>query len=429
MAGMGLDTAFGAAGASDAMQQLFEQRIRQAESDRAQKRMEQDDALQRIKLAEQAENVRLRLEASKQADADRAQTAKFHADDVTERATERQFTMTPAGQSLEPTLGARAQTLGFPVSKIAGDQVKQTTGFLPMPSAPPTGPGMQTVQGLTPVGGPQMSAGQSTTSADPSSPLNAPDRFTRGATQADVVKQKADELANRKADDASQARADALELRQHIADITEKVRSGQLNNQEAMLAIRERLASVAEQNASAKATKGLTLSQGGKSALRAIEGSGPLTDKALALMEKEFPGIDKNPEQYNTLLDKGSSLLHAGKYALGFSDENDPRQQIVSLLKPIQAGQYTQSSRSYKMVELALQHMADMKQTPARQYEAMKHLRELMPELRQGVIRAEQPVDPANPLGGSYFDPAKPAGTGGQEFDYVPGKGLVPRKP
>ncbi len=158
------------------------------------------------------------------------------------------------------------------------------------------------------------------------------------------------------------------------------------------------------------------LSAQGTSALRAIEGAGPLTDQAIAMMEKEFPGIEKNgpgvPEQYNGVADKAQALYHKGKYYTGFADENDPRLQLVSLLKPIQAGQYTQSSRSYKMVELALEHMADMGQTPARMYESLKNLRGLMPELRQGVIRAEQPVDFDNPLAGSYFDPNKKGAPG-----------------
>mgnify|MGYP003394577828 CR=1 FL=1 len=34
-----------------------------------------------------------------------------------------------------------------------------------------------------------------------------------------------------------------------------------------------------------------------------------------------------------------------------------------------------------------------------------------MPEMLEGLIRAEMPVDPANPLTGSYFDPNKSGGS------------------
>lgn len=156
-----------------------------------------------------------------------------------------------------------------------------------------------------------------------------------------------------------------------------------------------------------KAPKPLTLSAGAKNSRQAIEQAAPMTDQVLAMMEKEFPGIDKQDGTYNTPADKLGSLYQRGKYLLGFNDPNDPRRQIVNLLQPIQAGQYTRSSRSYKMVELALKHMADMSQTPEAQYARAKELRGLMPEMLEGIVRSETPVDPSNPLAGSYFDPSR----------------------
>lgn len=417
MGDLGLDTAYGAEGSSDAMQQIFQRRMAAAASARQQQQLDQTDALTRLKIQEQADEIRQRLEGQKQAARDRVDAAKAADQDRQDKQAAGAFAMNPVGADLGPTAGPRAQQLGFPVTKIAGPQVQQTAGFMPLPSAPSQGPGMQALGGLTPVEGPQAATGQSTTSADASSPLNAPATFTRGATQADVEKGKADDLASRKADDAAQARADALELRQHIADITDKVRSGQLNNQEAMLAIRERLASVAEQNASAKSAKGVQLSAAGKSSRAAIEQAAPLTDDAMRLMEKEFPGIATNPDKYNTPLDKIRSMGGAAKYFAGFDDPNDPRRQIVSLLQPVQAGQYMRSSRSRQMLDLTLKHMADMGQTPAAQYERLKGLKTIMPEMLEGIVRAEQPVDPSNPLAGSYFDPAKTAG-GTKEIVY-----------
>lgn len=193
MPGMGLDTAFGAQGSADAIQQVFERRMQQAASDRAQKALEQNDALTRLKVAEQAAAIRDRVEAQKQAEKDRSDAAKAAEQDRQDRQAASTFTMNPVGSDLPAPIAGRAQALGFPVQKIAGPQVQQTAGFMPLPSAGPTGPGMQTVQGLTPIDGPQMGAGQASTSADPQSPMNAPDTFKRGATQADVVKKREDD--------------------------------------------------------------------------------------------------------------------------------------------------------------------------------------------------------------------------------------------
>lgn len=193
MPGMGLDTAFGAQGSSDAMQQIFERRMQQAASDRAQKALEQSDALTRLKIAEQAATIRQNLEAKQQAEKDRVEAAKSAEQDRKDKLATTTFGMTPIGAEMPSDTGQHAQSLGLPVQRTPGAQVQQTSGFMPLPSAGPTGPGMQTVQGLTPVNGPQMGAGQASTSADPQSPLNAPATFKRGATQADLVKQREDD--------------------------------------------------------------------------------------------------------------------------------------------------------------------------------------------------------------------------------------------
>lgn len=427
MGDLGLDTAYGAGGGADALQQIFERRMQQAASDRAQKALEQNDALTRLKIQEQADSVRQRIEGQRQAQSDRLEASKAAEKDRQDRLALMQFNMTPAGGDVTPEDADKQVAAGVPsnlLPRTKGSQ--QTTGFMPLPSAPPQGPGMQAMGDLAPASngpqpmgslspvssGPQMGAGASTTAV-------LPDKATRMPTQADVVKQQADDLANRKEDNATQGRSDALELRQHLADITEKVRSGQLNNQEAMLAIRERLASVAEQNASSKASKAgtINLSQGGKSAKAAIEQAAPLTDRVLEMIRQEAPDIETNPQKYNGVMAKGHSLLQVAKYKAGFADDTDPRQQLVSLLQPIQAGQYTRSSRSRQMLELALKHMADPSQTLLTQYQRAKELKAIMPEMLEGIVRAEQPVDPAHPLGGSYFDPAK-GSSAGKEIVY-----------
>lgn len=178
--------------------------------------------------------------------------------------------------------------------------------------------------------------------------------------------------------------------------------------------------------AGAKATgadkpKPLTLSQGGKTARTAIETAGPLTDQVIDMIRKQAPDIDTNPQKYNTVSNKFGNYMKVAKYKMGIYDDTDPRQQLVSLLQPIQAGQYTRSSRSRQMLDLALKHMADPSQTLLTQYQRAKELKGIMPEMLDGIIRAEQPVDPSNPRAGSYFDPARPAAGGGRGG--VPGGG------
>lgn len=180
---------------------------------------------------------------------------------------------------------------------------------------------------------------------------------------------------------------------------------------------RQRLA-----DAQGKKDKPTTLSAAGKANRAAIEQAAPLTDDALAMMEKEFPGIAANPEKYNGPVDKIKSLVGSARYWAGFSDDNDPRRQIVSLLQPVQAGQYMRSSRSRQMLDLALKHMGDMTQTPAAQYRRLKELRQIMPEMYDGLMRAESPVDASNPRAGSYFE------TSGTEAPAAAPKTLTPQE-
>lgn len=195
MGDMGLAGMAGAAGAGDALQQIFQQRMAAAESDRRNRQLEQQDALTRLKIAEHADEIQQRVEGQKQAEKDKAEAAKAALQLRQDAQAATTFAMQPVGADLGATQGPRAQQLGLPVTKIAGPQVQQTTGFMPLPSAPSQGPGMQTISGLTPINGPQAPAGQSSTTTDTQSPLNAPDTFKRGATQADVVKQREDAQA------------------------------------------------------------------------------------------------------------------------------------------------------------------------------------------------------------------------------------------
>lgn len=190
MGDMGLVGMGGAAGAGDALQNIFQERLQAAAAQRQQQQLEQNDALLRIKAQEHADEVQQNLELKRQTEKDRVDAAKASQQTRLDKQASDTFTMNPIGANLGPTQGPRAQQLGFPVQQIAGPKVQQTTGFMPLPSAPSQGPGMQPMGDLSPVGGapavgPQIAPGASTTAT-----TQMPDTFQRGATQADMVQQQ-----------------------------------------------------------------------------------------------------------------------------------------------------------------------------------------------------------------------------------------------
>lgn len=80
MGDMGLAGMGGAAGAGDALQTLFQERMQAAAAQRAQKQLEQNDALMRMKAQEHADEVAQNLEFKRQAEKDRTDAAKASAD-------------------------------------------------------------------------------------------------------------------------------------------------------------------------------------------------------------------------------------------------------------------------------------------------------------------------------------------------------------
>lgn len=211
----------GAAGAGDAMAQLFDQRMQAA-------KLAQQDALVRLKAQEQADALQQNLEQKRQAEADRTQAAQENAKIRQEGQTRLSFQMKPIGAPMSPTEGGQAEALGMPVTHVPGNPVQQTTGFMPLPTG---GTGMQPMGALSPVSppgggapppppgpapmGPLMPMNKMMqTTADPSSPLSVPPSLARGATQADIEKQKADALAAAKPDAAVEAARVAAENRQ-----------------------------------------------------------------------------------------------------------------------------------------------------------------------------------------------------------------------
>ena len=138
----------------------------------------------------------------------------------------------------------------------------------------------------------------------------------------------------------------------------------------------------------------------GKAVLRSTDVAEPMMAKLIADMEQTLPGIGDPTlnAKYNSLSAKAGSLADWAKYSLGFEASNTPQIQIAKLLQAVQAGQYMTSSRNIRMLDLVLSHLSDPKQTPLRQYEALKTLEGIMPEIRAAVLKAEQPMNLNDPV-------------------------------
>lgn len=115
---LGLDTAFGAQGSSDAIQQIFERRMAMAEAQRRQQALGQTDALTRLKIQEHADEIRQRLEGQKQAEKDRADALKASNDAKAEAQARLNFPLLPrtgiSGSTVQQMTGAGLPSDLFP---------------------------------------------------------------------------------------------------------------------------------------------------------------------------------------------------------------------------------------------------------------------------------------------------------------------------
>lgn len=137
------------------------------------------------------------------------------------------------------------------------------------------------------------------------------------------------------------------------------------------------------------------VSAAGKKALASIEQGAPLIDQVMSEIAKTAPGIDtaKEDSPYNGVGNRLSNQASWLKYQAGFGGDESPTIQITKLLQPVTAGQYMSGSRNVRMLDLVLQHLADPTQTTYRQYEALKTLKGLMPEMREAIINSERPIN------------------------------------
>jgi hypothetical protein len=169
----------------------------------------------------------------------------------------------------------------------------------------------------------------------------------------------------------------------------------------------------ADAKAAAAGTKATTLvpSAEGKRKLSSLNQSAMLTDKVLAQIKQQYPDIETDTTgKYNTLGAKSESAWAALNQGLGFAADNpneDARIQMTNLLKGAEAGQYARGTNQ-QFVQGALQALPDKTQTLRAQYDRLKQLKSLYPQLATGIIQGEQPIDLTDPLKNYYFGGAGP---------------------
>lgn len=410
MSGLGWAAESAPAGGMDAVQKLIEQRMQ---------------------MARDAETVRSNMAREKQAaDALAENTAYRHDMFAGEQATRdanvanKQAEMLPENSPVGPADQKKWQAAGIGgLLKTRPLDATAPTGAASVPSL--TG-GVSTTGGVTaPVPGGPAVTGQLQAPAQPAdTPVpGAPGDALSIPTQGNQIKMAEQDRKGVEQDRKGEATGAAIDAKIRALDqAAEHMRmQGDVNMANALA--REARAEAAKTKASQ-----ITLSAGGKAARAAIEQAAPLTDNIIAQIEKEYPDIKTNPGKYNTIGAKADAMTKNLWYQLGFDGPDDARMQITSLLQPIQAGQYMRSSRSRQMLELTLKHMADPGQTVAAQYKRLLTLKEQMPEMFDGIVRAEQTIDRDNPRKGSYFDPERQGATPSGGGATTASAGVMPPK-
>jgi hypothetical protein len=309
---------------------------------------------------------------------------------------------------MDPTMFT--QTPGAQVQQYGGvgSTIDATTGQAPPP--PQANPGSDAAQGASFL-----------KSADPTSPMNAPSKIGLRGTWAQSEKEKADTIAAGAANDKSAQLYEMLTEKAQQLELAGKSEESKAALRVAQIALASSEAQLkAAQTAKATGPEEVKPSEGTARVLRSVNTAAPLIDQVMGDIKRDHPDIEDaagnvNPK-YNTVNNSLQNNWEYAKYRLGFEDGNSPRIQLMKLLQPVQAGQFLQGSRSYQMVELALTHLADPKQTIARQWEALKQLKAILPEMRTAAIHSQAPVSvdkSGNPVGAEYGNaPAAPAGAG-----------------
>ncbi len=244
-----------AAGGLDAAQQGLRQRVF---DQLAQRKQQQDMAIQLREQALREQEAQQRAELMKQGQADRLANQQAITEDRGDREAMTAFTMTPRGGTILPRIAGRMRNIGLPVTDVPGI------------AAMAQGEGGQDVRT-------QMT----------------PDSFQRGATQADLTADRTSELANRRADEAER----------HASEM-ERIATLTAGRQEAA-----RVESERHNRAMENKPGGVSIFASETGPLRVDKGSGvatPVTDKAGNAIGPKLSGSER------TRLDSSKAVLQTG---------------------------------------------------------------------------------------------------------------------
>lgn len=211
-------------------------------------------------------------------------------------------------------------------------------------------------------------------------------------------------------------------------------RKGQLENAATMNDIRGRMADIAAQNAdlkaqlaTQKAAQGPKLTQRDNDTVVTVHQMMPLVNQAVSTLEQRVKG--KPPAQGGLLgtlkqipekIERGAQ---SAAYSAGLGQPSDISNQIQleSLMQVMGSTPYLRGSRNYELVKQIQKHLADPAATDEANLDRLRQLQKILPGIEQAIYDVENHgVIPHEHTGA--MAPV-------QEYDWIPGKGLVPRKP
>jgi hypothetical protein len=142
----------------------------------------------------------------------------------------------------------------------------------------------------------------------------------------------------------------------------------------------------------------------------------PLIDE---LLNKAQARINTKPPQgyFGTLGEKAGRLITKAEYSAGLpvSPADSERMQLASLLQVLGTVPYLRGVRNMQFINQIQQHLSDPTMTDEAMVERLQTLKRLLPGMEQAIYDVHPEAKP-------------PATSGGQEYDYVPGQGLVPTR-
>jgi hypothetical protein len=153
----------------------------------------------------------------------------------------------------------------------------------------------------------------------------------------------------------------------------------------------------------------------------------PLVDQAVNALQQRVAGKPKPQGGIVGMLKQIPERVERGAqstaYSMGLGQPSDISNQIQleSLMQVMGSTPYLRGSRNYQLIKQIQQHLADPAATDEANLERLKQLQTILPGIEQAIYD----VNNHGEIPHEHTGAMAPKTT--QEFDYVPGKGLVPR--